>query len=135
MDGKIHARAPRAVRSDAAPAALGPYSQAIDTGACIYVSGQLGVDPASGKLVGSAAGSQADQAIRNIGAILDAAGLGFGDVVKTTVYLADMADFAAFNKVYEKYFVSKPARSCVAVKQLPKNGLCEIEVIAENRGE
>ncbi len=134
MDGKIHARAPRAVRSDAAPAALGPYSQAIDTGACIYVSGQLGVDPASGKLVGSAAGSQADQAIRNIGAILDAAGLGFGDVVKTTVYLADMADFAAVNEIYSKYFTSKPARSCCAVRSLPKGALVEIEAIAVKRG-
>lgn len=79
--------------------------------------------------------AQTEQACLNVKALLDAAGLGFENVVKTTCFIADMADFAAFNKVYEKYFVSKPARSCVAVKQLPKNGLCEIEVIAENRGE
>ena len=113
-----------------APAAIGPDSQAIDLGNMVFVSGQIPVDPATGAgAEGSAA--QADQSRRNVGAILEAAGVGFDKVVKTTCFLADIADFAAFNEVYAKYFTSKPARSCVAVKDLPKGVLCEIEAVAE----
>ena len=100
-----------------APAAIGPYSQAKMVGNFVFASGQIPVDPAT-------------QTCKNVGAILEEAGLTFDNVVKTTCFLADMADFAAFNAVYEKYFTSKPARSCVAVKQLPKNVLCEVEAIA-----
>ena len=117
-----------------APDAIGPYSQAIVTGGLVFTSGQIAIDPATGEMP-EGIEAQTEQACMNVKALLDAAGLGFEDVVKTTCFIADMADFAAFNKVYEKYFVSKPARSCVAVRQLPRNGLCEIEVIAENRGE
>jgi 2-iminobutanoate/2-iminopropanoate deaminase len=97
----------------------------------LFISGQLSIDPVSQDLVGSDVTEQAHQAARNIGAILAANGLGFGDVVKTTCYLRDMADFAAFNAVYEGYFTSKPARACVEVSALPKGGLCEIESVAE----
>ena len=113
-----------------APAAIGPYSQAIDLGSMVFVSGQIPVDPATGEVAGDTIETQAEQSCKNVGAILAEAGLGFDNVVKTTCFLADMADFAAFNAVYEKYFTSKPARSCVAVKQLPKNVLCEVEAIA-----
>ena len=116
--------------SDNAPAAIGPYSQAIDLGNMVFVSGQIPVDPATGAVAEGIA-AQADQSCRNVGAILEAAGVGFDKVVKTTCFLADIADFAAFNEVYAKYFTSKPARSCVAVKDLPKGVLCEIEAIAE----
>ena len=118
------------VSSDNAPAAIGPYSQAIDLGNMVFVSGQIPVDPATGAVAEGIA-AQADQSCRNVGAILEAAGVGFDKVVKTTCFLADIADFAAFNEVYAKYFTSKPARSCVAVKDLPKGVLCEIEAIAE----
>ena len=113
-----------------APAAIGPYSQALDLGNMVFVSGQIPVDPATGAVAEGIA-AQADQSCRNVGAILEAAGVGFDKVVKTTCFLADIADFAAFNEVYAKYFTSKPARSCVAVKDLPKGVLCEIEAIAE----
>ena len=113
-----------------APAAIGPYSQALDLGNMVFVSGQLPVDPATGAVAEGIA-AQADQSCRNVGAILEAAGVGFDKVVKTTCFLADIADFAAFNEVYARYFTSKPARSCVAVKDLPKGVLCEIEAIAE----
>ena len=113
-----------------APAAIGPYSQALDLGNMVFVSGQIPVDPATGAVAEDIA-AQADQSCRNVGAILEAAGVGFDKVVKTTCFLADIADFAAFNEVYAKYFTSKPARSCVAVKDLPKGVLCEIEAIAE----
>ena len=96
----------------------------------VFASGQIPVDPATGEVAGDTIETQAEQSCRNVGAILEAAGLGFDNVVKTTCFLAEMADFAAFNAVYEKYFTSKPARSCVAVKQLPKNVLCEVEAIA-----
>ncbi|MBQ6487892.1 MAG: RidA family protein [Solobacterium sp.] len=122
------------IHTEKAPAAIGPYSQGFKTNGLTFFSGQIAIDPATGEMP-EGIEAQTEQACLNVKALLDAAGLGFEDVVKTTCFIADMADFAAFNKVYEKYFVSKPARSCVAVKQLPKNGLCEIEVIAENRGE
>ena len=117
------------IHTDNAPAAIGPYSQAVRAGDFLYTSGQLPVDPATGELAGSDIAAQADQAIRNVGAILEAAGFAYTDAVKTLCFLSDMADFAGFNAVYKKYFTGKPARSCVAVKQLPKNALCEIEVV------
>ena len=113
-----------------APAAIGPYSQAYAVNGFLFTSGQVPLDPATGAVVGSSIEEQAEQACKNIGASLEAAGSGFGKVVKTTCFLADMKDFAAFNAVYEKYFVSKPARSCVAVRELPKQVLCEVEAIA-----
>ena len=112
-----------------APAAIGPYSQGIEAGNLVFSSGQIPVEPASGSIPEGIA-AQAEQSCKNVGAVLQAAGAGFEQVVKTTCFLADMADFAAFNAVYERYFVSKPARSCVAVKELPKGVLCEIEAIA-----
>lgn len=118
------------IHSDNAPAAIGPYSQAIRTGNLVFCSGQLGIDPATGKLAGDTVEAQAEQAAKNVEAVLAAAGLSVKNVVKTTCFLADMADFAAFNAVYARYFVSLPARSCFAVKALPSGGLCEIEVIA-----
>ena len=120
----------KVVSTTNAPAAIGPYSQALDLGNMVFVSGQLPVDPATGAVAEGIA-AQADQSCRNVGAILEAAGVGFDKVVKTTCFLADIADFAAFNEVYAKFFTSKPARSCVAVKDLPKGVLCEIEAIAE----
>ena len=112
-----------------APGAIGPYSQGYVVNGFVYTSGQIPVDPVSGQIPEGIA-AQADQSCRNVGAILEAAGSGFDKVFKTTCFLADMADFATFNEVYAKYFVSKPARSCVAVKSLPKGVLCEIEAIA-----
>lgn len=120
----------KVVSTPNAPAAIGPYSQALDLGNMVFVSGQIPVDPATGAVAEGIA-AQADQSCRNVGAILEAAGVGFDKVVKTTCFLADIADFAAFNEVYARYFTSKPARSCVAVKDLPKGVLCEIEAIAE----
>ena len=117
------------LHTDKAPAAIGPYSQAIETGGLIFASGQLGLIPDTGALAHSMA-AQTVQALENVISVLKAAGLTMNHVVKTTCFLADMGDFAAFNEVYGKYFVSKPARSCVAVKTLPKNVLCEVEVIA-----
>ncbi|MBQ9748428.1 MAG: regulator [Clostridia bacterium] len=114
-----------------APAAIGPYSQAIDCGDILFASGQLGVVPATGAFAGDDVTAQAKQACENVGAVLAAAGLTFDNVVKTTCFLAEIADFAAFNAVYAEYFTNKPARSCVAAKDLPKGGLCEIEVIAK----
>lgn len=112
-----------------APGAIGPYSQGYAVNGFVFTSGQIPVDPVSGQIPEGIA-AQADQSCRNVGAILEAAGSGFGKVIKTTCFLADMGDFAAFNEVYAKYFVSKPARSCIAVKALPKGVLCEIEAIA-----
>ena len=120
----------KVISTEKAPAAIGPYSQAIEIGGMLFASGQIPVDPATGE-VPEGITAQAEQSCKNVGAILAEAGLGYENVVKTTCFLSDMADFAEFNKVYEKYFVSKPARSCVAVKALPKNVLCEVEVIAE----
>ena len=113
-----------------APAAIGPYSQGMVFGDMVFSSGQIPVIPATGEVAGATIADQAEQSCKNVGAILEEAGLTFDNVIKTTCFLADMADFAAFNAVYEKYFTSKPARSCVAVKQLPKNVLCEVEAIA-----
>lgn len=112
-----------------APAAIGPYSQGMDIGNLVFTSGQIPVSPADGSIPEGIA-AQAQQSCQNVGAVLEAAGSGFDKVIKTTCFLADMADFAQFNAVYEKYFVSKPARSCVAAKALPKGALCEIEAIA-----
>jgi len=112
-----------------APGAIGPYSQGFIVNGFVYTSGQIPVDPATGAVPEGIA-AQAEQSCKNVGAILEAAGAGFENVFKTTCFLADMGDFAAFNEVYAKYFISKPARSCVAVKQLPKGVLCEIEAIA-----
>ncbi len=118
------------INTSAAPDAIGPYSQGFVTGNLIFTSGQIGLNPETGELADGLT-AQAHQACRNVGAILKAAGADFNRVVKTTCFLADMADFAAFNAVYAEYFTGKPARSCVAVKSLPKGALCEIEVIAE----
>jgi len=113
-----------------APAAIGPYSQGMILGNMVFSSGQIPVIPATGEIVGPTIEEQAEQSCKNVGAVLAAGGSGFDKVVKTTCFLADMGDFAAFNKVYEQYFISKPARSCVAVKTLPKGVLCEVEAIA-----
>lgn len=118
-----------AIHTDQAPAAIGPYSQAIQAGEFLYTSGQLPVDPATGELDGNDITTQAERAMKNIGAILERAGFSFTDAVKTLCFLSDMEDFAAFNAVYERYFTGKPARSCVAVKRLPKDALCEVEVV------
>ena len=112
-----------------APGAIGPYSQGFEVNGFVFTSGQIPVDPATGEAPEGIA-AQAEQSCKNVGAILEAAGAGFDKVLKTTCFLADMGDFAAFNEVYAKYFTSKPARSCVAVKDLPKGVLCEIEAIA-----
>ena len=117
------------INTNSAPAAIGPYSQAYEACGLVITSGQLPVDPATGAMPEGIA-AQAEWSCKNVGAILDAAGTGFDKVIKTTCFLADIGDFAAFNEVYAKYFTSKPARSCVAVKDLPKGALCEIEAIA-----
>ncbi len=119
------------VYTQAAPAAIGPYSQAVKVGNLCFTSGQIPINPATGEIVGTNISEQAEQVCKNLGAVLEAAGTGFEKAVKTVCFLADMNDFAAFNEVYGKYFTEKPARSCVAVKTLPKNVLCEVEVIAE----
>lgn len=117
--------------TEKAPAAIGPYSQGIITGNLLFASGQIPINPATGEIEGSDITAQTEQVMKNIGALLAEAGTDYTKVVKTTCFLADMADFAVFNEVYAKYFTEKPARSCVAVKTLPKNVLCEVEVIAE----
>ena len=117
------------IETTKAPGAIGPYSQGYKAGGFIYTSGQIPVDPVTGQIPEGIT-AQAHQSCKNVGAILEAAGADFTKVFKTTCFLADMADFAAFNAVYAEYFVSKPARSCVAVKELPKGVLCEIEAIA-----
>ena len=114
-----------------APAAIGPYSQAMTVNGLLFTSGQVGFIPETGAVAGDTIEAQAEQVCKNIGAILEAAGTDFDHVVKTTCFLADMKDFAVFNGIYEKYFVSKPARSCVAVKELPRSLLCEVAAIAE----
>ena len=118
------------LNTDKAPAAIGPYSQGIIAGDFLFASGQIPIDPATGEIRGSDITQQAEQVMKNVGAILAEAGTDYAKVVKTTCFLADMADFAAFNAVYEQYFSEKPARSCVAVKELPKSVLCEVEVVA-----
>ena len=119
------------VYTDKAPAAIGPYSQAMILNGVLFTSGQIPVDPATGEISGDTIETQAEQVMKNLGEVLKEAGSSFEKAVKTTCFLADMGDFAKFNEVYAKYFVNKPARSCVAVKTLPKNVLCEVEVIAE----
>ena len=121
----------KTVSTDRAPAAIGPYSQAKIYGGIVYCSGQIPVNPASGNIEAKDIEGQTVQVCTNISALLEAAGSSLGKVIKTTCFLSDIADFAAFNKVYEKYFVSCPARSCVAVKDIPKGALVEIECIAE----
>jgi 2-iminobutanoate/2-iminopropanoate deaminase len=118
------------INTPKAPKAIGPYSQAIDANGFVFISGQIPVDPKTGSAVDRNIEAQSEMVFKNIGAILDEAGLSFKDVVKTTCFIADMKDFAVINSIYEKYFISKPARSCIAVKQLPKNVLIEVEVIA-----
>ncbi len=117
------------ISTDKAPAAIGPYSQGIIAGDFLFASGQIPINPATGNVEAEGIEAQARQAIMNVGEILKEAGIGYENVVKTTCFLADMGDFAAFNKVYEEFFTEKPARSCVAVKELPKGVLCEVEVI------
>lgn len=118
------------IATDKAPAAIGPYSQGIVAGDFLFASGQIPINPENGEIEGTNITEQAEQAMKNVGAILKEAGADYDKVVKTTCFLSEMADFAAFNAVYEKYFTQKPARSCVAVKQLPKNVLCEVEITA-----
>ncbi len=118
------------ISTDKAPAAIGPYSQAVMAGDFLYASGQIPINPATGTVEAEGITAQAEQSMRNVGAILEAAGVNYDNVVKTTCFLADIADFAAFNEVYARYFTQNPARSCVAVKDLPKGVLCEVEVIA-----
>lgn len=119
------------IHTEKAPAAIGPYSQAVVHNGVLYTSGQVPLDPVTGEIVGSDIQSQANQVLKNLEQILKEAGTDFSKVIKTTCFLADMKDFAAFNEVYAKYFTSKPARSCCAVKELPKGVLCEIEAVAE----
>lgn len=119
------------IYTEKAPAAIGPYSQAMKVGNLVITSGQIPINPATGNVEVSTIEQQTEQVCKNLQAVLEAAGAGMEKVVKTTCFLADMGDFAAFNEVYAKYFVSRPARSCVAVKTLPKNVLVEVEAIAE----
>lgn len=121
----------KVVYTDKAPAAIGPYSQAMILNGVLFTSGQIPVNPATGEINGDTIETQAEQVMKNLGEVLKEAGSSFEKAVKTTCFLTDMGDFAKFNEVYAKYFVNKPARSCVAVKTLPKNVLCEVEVIAE----
>jgi 2-iminobutanoate/2-iminopropanoate deaminase len=118
------------IATEKAPGAIGPYSQAVVYNGVLYTSGQICLDPATGNVVEGGIEEQTHQVCKNLGAVLEAAGTDFDHVIKTTCFLADMNDFAAFNEVYGSYFTSKPARSCVAVKSLPKGVLCEVEVIA-----
>ena len=119
------------IHTNSAPAAVGPYSQAMVSGGMVYTAGQVALDPETGVMVGSNVTEQAHQVMKNLTAVLAAAGSSLDKAVKTTCFLVDMDDFAAFNEVYAEYFTGKPARSCVAVKTLPKGALCEVEVIAE----
>ncbi len=118
------------IHTEKAPEAIGPYSQAVVCGGLVYTSGQIAINPASGAIEASDIAAQTEQIMKNLGEVLKAAGASFESAVKTTCFLADMNDFTVFNEIYGKYFTSKPARSCVAVKSLPKNALAEVEVIA-----
>ena len=120
----------KVTNTEKAPAAIGPYSQAVSFGDLLFTSGQIALDPATGEVVGTTIEEQTEQVMKNISDILDANNIDFNNVIKTTCFIAEMGDFAKFNEVYAKYFISKPARSCVAVKELPKSVLCEVEVIA-----
>lgn len=119
------------IHTDNAPAAIGPYSQAVTTGNLVFTSGQIAINPATGNIEGETIEQQTLQVMKNLGEVLKAAGSDYSKAVKTVCFLADIADFAKFNEIYGQYFTEKPARSCVAVKQLPKNALVEVEVIAE----
>jgi len=119
------------IETNLAPAAIGPYSQGYIVNGLLFTSGQIPLNPATGEIVGTTIEEQTHQVMKNLGALLEAAGCTYENVVKTTCFLADMGDFAAFNAVYAEYMTGKPARSCVAVKALPKNVLCEVELIAE----
>lgn len=121
----------RKISTEKAPAAIGPYSQAVVVGNLVFTSGQIPLDPETGAIVGDTIEEQTHRVCKNLAAVLEAEGLTFENVVKTTCFLSDMANFAAFNGVYAEYFTGKPARSCVAVRELPKNALVEVEVIAE----
>lgn len=118
------------IHTNDAPAAVGPYSQAIEANGVLYCSGQIAIQPKAGRIVAKTIEEQAEQCCQNVEAVLKEAGCSMGHVVKTTCFIADIADFSAFNRIYAKHFVSKPARSCVAVKALPAGALCEIEVTA-----
>ena len=120
------------IHTEKAPAAVGPYSQAIVSNGMVYTSGQIAIDPVTNTVTGTTIEEQTEQIMKNLGAVLTTAGSGFDKAVKTTCFLADMNDFAAFNEIYGRYFTSLPARSCVAVKTLPKGVLAEVEVIAES---
>ena len=122
------------IHTDKAPAAVGPYSQAIVSGGMVYTSGQIAIDPQTNTIAAADIAGQTEQVMQNLAAVLEAAGSSFAQAVKTTCFLADMGDFAAFNEIYGRYFTSLPARSCVAVRTLPKNVLVEVEVIAEVGG-
>jgi 2-iminobutanoate/2-iminopropanoate deaminase len=119
------------ISTDKAPAAIGPYSQAVVVGNLVFTSGQIPLDPETGAMVGETIEEQTHRVCKNLAAVLEAEGLTFENVIKTTCFLSDMANFAAFNGVYAEYFTGKPARSCVAVRDLPKGALVEVEVIAE----
>ena len=119
------------ISTNNAPAAIGPYSQAVISGNMLYTSGQIAIDPKTAEVVNGGIAEQTEQIMKNLGEVLKAAGIGFENAVKTTCFLADIKDFAVFNEIYGKYFTGKPARSCVAVKDLPKGVLAEVEVIAE----
>ena len=121
----------KVISTEKAPAAIGPYSQAMVIKGVLFTSGQIPLNPQTGEIQGTTIEEQAEQVMKNLGAVLEAAGSSYEKAIKTTCFLADMGDFAAFNEIYAKYFTGKPARSCVAVKTLPKNVLCEVEVIAE----
>ncbi|MBR4073212.1 MAG: RidA family protein [Clostridia bacterium] len=119
------------ISTNTAPAAIGPYSQAVVSGNLLFTSGQIAIDPATGNVVEGGIAQQTEQIMKNLGEVLKAAGATYENAIKTTCFLADIADFTVFNEIYGKYFVGKPARSCVAVKDLPKGVLAEVEVIAE----
>lgn len=121
----------KVISTEKAPAAIGPYSQAMVVKGMVFTSGQIPLNPETGEIQGTTIEEQAEQVMKNLGAVLEAAGSSYEKTIKTTCFLADMGDFAAFNEVYGKYFTGKPSRSCVAVKTLPKNVLCEVEAIAE----
>lgn len=121
----------KVISTEKAPAAIGPYSQAMVVKGVVFTSGQIPLNLKTGEIQGTTIEEQAEQVMKNLGAVLEAAGSSYEKTIKTTCFLADMGDFAAFNEVYGKYFTGKPSRSCVAVKTLPKNVLCEVEVIAE----
>ena len=120
----------KVINTEKAPAAIGPYSQAISYGDLLFTSGQIPLNQSTGEIVGNTIEEQAEQVMKNISAILEAENIDFSNVIKTTCFLSSMADFTKFNDIYSKYFISNPARSCVAVKELPKAVLCEVEVIA-----